>query len=410
LGPFAATDANVRTTKTRGMAYFPFEFMEPLLGADLTARQVFELIVPALIDVGLQDTCASLIEFLTVALVQPTTDVETPLTVQAQAGKVSHSPGPMAIYHRREHVLYRDLPALRPSALLPAASDPALLDVAKGMRDMVVEARADRNDRADHWDASRRPKTTRDKMGDRITDRLLVLCRATSDEDLPPLYHEWAARPQGVSDRYVLQQAIEASCAALSVPVFEATPTQVMALKNFRLAESTYFDIGSGLLSFSITPADATSTQARAMLVADRIRSDAFDIGADPESGSIGPSEVSRLRNLSGYIPQGWSEARTQLRSARGLLGALLGASHPVVLAYGRFLRLYDRLETRIESELDHAHGRRLGPALMVFHVQLAERNWLVCQLDVGETEYLSPPDFCQGLNMLEVQNNLMSQ
>jgi hypothetical protein len=32
LGPFAANDANVRTTKTRGMAYFPFEFMEPLLG------------------------------------------------------------------------------------------------------------------------------------------------------------------------------------------------------------------------------------------------------------------------------------------------------------------------------------------------------------------------------------------
>jgi hypothetical protein len=44
----------------------------------------------------------------------------------------------------------------------------------------------------------------------------------------------------------------------------------------------------------------------------------------------------------------------------------------------------------------------------MVFHVQLAVRNWLVCQLDIGETEYLPPPDFCQGLNMLEVQNNLM--
>jgi hypothetical protein len=140
LGPFAATDANVRTTKTQGMVYFPFEFMEPLLGADLTARQVFELIVPALIDAWLQDTCASLVEFLTVALVQPTTEVETPLTVQAQAGKVSHSPGPMAINHRREHVLYWDLPALRPSALLPTASDPALLGVAKGMRDMVVKA------------------------------------------------------------------------------------------------------------------------------------------------------------------------------------------------------------------------------------------------------------------------------
>jgi hypothetical protein len=90
---------------------------------------------------------------------------------------------------------------------------------------------------------------------------------------------------------------VESSCAVLRVPAFEVTPTQVMALHNFRLAGSTYFDIGSGLLPFSITPADATSAPARAMLVTDRVRADAF--------GSIGPGEVSRLRNLSGYLPQG---------------------------------------------------------------------------------------------------------
>jgi hypothetical protein len=181
-----------------------------------------------------------------------------------------------------------------------------------------------------------------------------------------------------------------------------------MALKSFRLAGSTYFDIGSGLLPFSITPADATSAQARAMLVADRVRGDAFNIGADPKSGSIVPGEVSRLHSLSGYLPQGWTEAHTQLRSTRGLLGALMGNSYPVVLAYGRFLHLYEQVETHLESKLDHAYGRRLGPALMVFHVQLNIHNWTVCQLDMAETECLSPPDFCQGLHMLKVQNNLM--
>jgi hypothetical protein len=166
----------------------------------------------------------------------------------------------------------------------------------------------------------------------------------------------------------------------LRVPTFEVTPTQVMALKNFRLAGSTYFDIGSGLLPFSITPADATSAQARAMLVAGRVRADTFDIGADPESGSVGPGEVSRLRNLSGYLPQGWTEARAQLRSARGMLSALMGNSHPVVLAYGCLLQLYERLQIRLESDLDHAYGRHLGPSLMVFHVQLNIRNWIACQ------------------------------
>jgi hypothetical protein len=144
------------------------------------------------------------------------------------------------------------------------------------------------------------------------------------------------------------------------------------------------------------------------MLVADRIIADAFDLGAHPESGAIGPCELSRLRNLSGYTPQDWTEARTQLRSAHGLLGALMGNSHPVVVAYGLFWRLYEQLETRLESKLDHVYGRRLGPALMVSRVQLKIRNWLVCQLVVAETEHLIPPYFYQGFHMLEVQNNLI--
>jgi hypothetical protein len=85
-----------------------------------------------------------------------------------------------------------------------------------------------------------------------------------------------------------------------------------------------------------------------------------------------------------------------------------MGNLHPVVLAYGRFLHLYGQLETRLESELDHAYGRRLGASLMVSHVRLSIRNWIVCELDVAGTDCLSPPDFCQGLHMLQVQNNLM--
>jgi hypothetical protein len=38
IGYFTAEEANTRTTKARGMCYFPFELVEPLLGADLNAR------------------------------------------------------------------------------------------------------------------------------------------------------------------------------------------------------------------------------------------------------------------------------------------------------------------------------------------------------------------------------------
>jgi hypothetical protein len=83
------------------------------------------------------------------------------------------------------------------------------------MRDMVAEARAERNDRLDNREESHHPKPVREKMGDTITDRLLLLCRASCDEELPHLYQEWDARTKGVSERWVFQQAVEASCAVL---------------------------------------------------------------------------------------------------------------------------------------------------------------------------------------------------
>jgi hypothetical protein len=177
------------------MGYFPFPVLAPLLGMDLTTRQAFELVVPVLIEAGLQDACSGLINFLTVALVLPTEDSEVPVTVWAQAGRSGYTPGPVAINYRRTQVLYQDLPCLRPSAGPPSnSSDPALVDFAQGMRDMVTEARAERNSQLDTWEENLRPKSVREKMGDTITDRPLLLCRASCDEELPRLYQEWAAR------------------------------------------------------------------------------------------------------------------------------------------------------------------------------------------------------------------------
>jgi hypothetical protein len=177
------------------MGYFPFPVLTPILGMDFTARQSFELVVPVLIEAGLQDVCSGLINFLTVARVLPNEDNEVPVTVWAQAGRSGYTPGPVAINYRHTQVLYRDLPGLRPSAGSPSnTSDPALIDVARGMRCMVVEARAKRNTRLENREESRRPKYVREKMGDTIMDRLLLLCRASCDEKLPQLYQEWASR------------------------------------------------------------------------------------------------------------------------------------------------------------------------------------------------------------------------
>jgi hypothetical protein len=56
------------------------------------------------------------------------------------------------------------------------------------------------------------------------------------------------------------------------------------------------------------------------------------------------PIDVGRLRNTGGHVPQSWTEACAQLRSTSGLLGALVGNNHPVILAYRRLLRMYERM------------------------------------------------------------------
>jgi hypothetical protein len=144
------------------------------------------------------------------------------------------------------------------------------------------------------------------------------------------------------------------------------------------------------------------------MLTTAHIGSDTFDLGADPENGAVAPGYVSHLRNPSGYAPQTWNEAMSQMLDMRTIMGTLLGHTHPCVVAYGRFLRRYIRMLTRLEFETDHTHGWCLPPSSMTFHVHLAWRNWMVVQLESSKMEAIDPPDFDAGLAMLETQNNLM--
>jgi hypothetical protein len=121
LGPYKASDANVRTTKSRSMAYIPFESMEALLGADVAARKAYELIVPTLVAEGLTGICEPLFDFPTVALIQPSATRSTPYTVQTQAGVRGYAPSPDATRHRREYIWSWGL-VIQPSLSLPTES------------------------------------------------------------------------------------------------------------------------------------------------------------------------------------------------------------------------------------------------------------------------------------------------
>jgi hypothetical protein len=148
-------------------------------------------VVPALLDSGLEETCSPLIDVLTVARKAP-----TPLTVHDQLEMAGYIPGPSTVSFRCDDVLYRDLPLLRPASSAPASIDPALLDVSRGVQDMVTKARTVRNNHLNVRAGSRRPMTTRECMGDAISEHLLLLGHIDNEEALSALFHAWGAVPE----------------------------------------------------------------------------------------------------------------------------------------------------------------------------------------------------------------------
>jgi hypothetical protein len=60
-------------------------------------RQAYELIIPILVDTDYESICEPLVDCLTVALVKPSADKTTSLTLQPCAGIVGYVPSPAVV-------------------------------------------------------------------------------------------------------------------------------------------------------------------------------------------------------------------------------------------------------------------------------------------------------------------------
>jgi hypothetical protein len=227
------------------MTYIPLDPTDSLLGEDVTDRKAYELIIPVLVEVGMTAVCEPLIKFITETLVRPRDTCSAPLAIQNQAGLADYVPSPAVISFHHNSILYRDLPGLQPASS-QSGSDPTMLDIARSVCDFLSKASLDHMDRVEVSNDAQRPKAVRTRMSDVIVDRILLLCQVSDGDDFLPIYHEWSARPQDVSERWILQQAVDATCASLSEPYFEVTLTQVLAFKKFRFSGLVYFNIGTG--------------------------------------------------------------------------------------------------------------------------------------------------------------------
>jgi hypothetical protein len=211
--------------------FVPYELVPVLLGKDYTAAEAFQLTYPLLEEEGLEAVCAPFLTFLQLAFTAPTTDNPRPVTLQDEVGLPRHVTRPGVVRNRRESVLYRFLPDLRPSSA--ALPDAFAASVSAGLTHIAAEMHADRRARDTRAVESAWKKTFRDKYGECIADGILLLTGVVDDDLLLPFYQELGGRQKGESERVILQREVDQSAEVLGVLSFKVTPSQSIALKTF---------------------------------------------------------------------------------------------------------------------------------------------------------------------------------
>jgi hypothetical protein len=85
----------------------------------------------------------------------------------------------------------------------------------------------------------------------------------------------------------ILQREVDAAELVLYLAPFQITPSQVTAMNMLDFTGTSYSEIYTGVLPFSITPTDATSDKGRATICADRGHAETFDLSGDSVNGAM---------------------------------------------------------------------------------------------------------------------------
>ena len=405
IGPIEDKAVVQKVVRTRKSMFIPFPLVEYVIGKDLTARQAFEMLLPVVDALGLRTHCKQLLTFLVVAVTKPSASNIVPLTLLPQLGRTNVTITPHVTKSRRETTLFRHLPELRPRN--HGTADPQMTQLIAGAALLADHQRLDREDRREQREKSAQPTTIREKFGDHTTDLLLLLTGQSDDDDLPEVFHELASRKKGVSERMILQHAVDQAARRLGLPTFRVNVTHVVTMKQWDLVGAGEDELGTGWSIFTITPPGAMSDAGKRQLLEDRTNGSQLDMTGEAVNGTMTAADAKRLTNAKGCIPTEWAEASMQLELCAVLLAAILGDSHPNVRAHQLAYRMCKRHDTPLQHEMNNKFGKRLAPALFVFHFHLRHRQWFDRQWDFQQMSTVPAPDFTQGIELHAEQNCL---
>ena len=211
VGPYEANEDNVMEIRTRYSMIIPHRYVSLVLNTNLTPRQAWDRIYPALTRDNKVDECRPLLNFLKAALT-----LHAPNNVQAVAREwpvLPRPPNAKLFAYFRQH-LQTDLP----DAFLPNRTPDATgtHQIATAVGQLADETRLSREADAARHTRKEAGNTIQDIFGDVGVQNLMRLCHVLQGPALPDVYHRLATAPK--KQRHgVLQDAITSMAASLNV-------------------------------------------------------------------------------------------------------------------------------------------------------------------------------------------------
>jgi hypothetical protein len=385
VGPYDDNEAGTEVIATRRMMYLPPKYAPIALAhPNLTPRGAWEKIAGIIrTGQGAQDRMIEAQPLLNWLRVACTVDGVGAYTLLSEAPSFPHPPIP-ALDLSIEAQLKRDLPGLTTPAG-PDSGTTAAINHLTGefLRVHTLSAQSETRTQA---------KTPDTYYGQGV----VILCRLTyslGSDQLPAIYHDIAKSPKR-TERQAVEERFRA--VADSLALLEYVPPATAGLtKKITSCDFSHYDLSdleAGIHPFCTTyrtPQSRTRLQ-QSLSVYDDLR--------DGTAATMLDLQVVREAEKVG-VPYTLPEVTYCFKSFRVLLHTLLGSSHPLVLAWDRFVGLWVGREARIAENL-----RPHQMALVVRWLQLRFSHWFTDQL--REPVRVEIPEFNQLITqiLLEVQ------
>jgi hypothetical protein len=360
--------ADVSVVSARGIMILPAQYVPLLLkGRGYTVREIWELLLPLLVDDNQEDDCRPLIDWLRAAStangVEPQTNRLLPPPFNLN---FSGPPADEDLIAHRSHIMKLLLPGL---SQLSEGLESAITTMATAIAHQTDEARSARESKQLEEDTPKLPS-----MVEKFKHTLPILLRLLELEDeadLPPLWHEWAncgkKQELAVFKDLLTTYAQGQHHFITKAPI--VTPTLLQDIISFSFIGDHRDDVTTGLSPFNAI--DGGEAHRKHSLELSKLQGTIYQNEVGFTLSDLDTLQKRELRT----VPLCYFDLEKSLGLFGNLLGVVLGNTHTITSAYRQFWDLLSlSLRDELRDQIDVQHTIR--PAHIVRSVQLVVHSW----------------------------------